>query len=88
MAKNKKIDKVKKKIMKLPTHIYNNIDSIVIGILIMVIWVDLWFIIEFYLDKLHKKFGMTINYIVLVLAAFLLYILGKDSFNWILDYGV
>ena len=65
-----------------------NIQTITIGVLIMVVWVSLWFIIELYLSTLYKKHGIVIAYIFLIVASILLYYLNGDKLNWIANYGV
>lgn len=65
-----------------------NIQTITIGVLIMVVWVSLWFIIDLYLSILYKKHGILIAYLFLLVASILLYYLNGDNLNWIISYGV
>ena len=65
-----------------------NIQTITIGVLIMVVWVSLWFIIDLYLSALYKKHGILIAYLFLFVAALLLYYLNGENLNWITNYGV
>ena len=65
-----------------------NIQILTIGVLIMVVWVSLWFIIELYLSTLYKKYGILIAYLFLFVASILLYYLNGENFRWIINYGV
>ena len=65
-----------------------NIQIITIGVLIMVVWVSIWFIIDLYLSILYKKHGILIAYLFLLVASILLYYLNGDNLNWIISYGV
>lgn len=65
-----------------------NINSITIGILIMVIWVALWFIIDLYISYFYKQHGIIIPYLCLISATILLYYLNGESLNWIASYGL
>lgn len=65
-----------------------NIQTIIIGILIMVVWVSLWFIIDLYISILYKKNGILTVYLLLFIASILLYFLNGDNLNWIVNYGI
>lgn len=65
-----------------------NIQIIIIGVLIMIVWVTLWFIINLYISNLYKQYGVIISYLSLITASILLYYLSGNTFNWITIYGV
>ena len=69
-------------------YLTKNIQTITIGVLIMVVWVSLWFIIDLYLSALYKKHGILLAYLCLFIASILLYYLNGENLNWITNYGV
>ena len=65
-----------------------NIHTLTMGLLIMVVWVALWFIIDLYISNLYKQYGIMIPYLYLITATILLYYLSGNNLNWIASYGV
>lgn len=65
-----------------------NIHTLTMGLLIMVVWVALWFIIDLYISTLYKQYGIVIPYLYLITATILLYYLSGNNLNWIASYGV
>ena len=65
-----------------------NMHTLIIGILIMVVWVSLWFIIDLYLSIFYKQYGIIAAYILLLIASILLYYLNGENLNWIASFGV
>ena len=61
-----------------------NIQTITIGVLIMVVWVSLWFIIDLYLSVLYKKHGILLAYLCLFVASSI----GKTSIGKVSRAGL
>tara|TARA_Y100000748_G_scaffold300884_1_gene300123 strand:- start:2000 stop:2215 length:216 start_codon:yes stop_codon:yes gene_type:complete len=68
--------------------ISKNIHTLTVGLLIMVVWVALWFIIDVYISNLYKQYGIMVPYVYLITATILLYYLSGESLKWIASYGV
>lgn len=68
-------------------YLKKNMTFIFNGILIFILWIDLWYILTKYLDYIDKKIGSFSHVIVLSVCMFLLYIQNFD-FQFIYDAGL